>query len=252
MASLYERTDLYDLFDTERKYQQTIRHWETVFENRTIHSFLDVSIGTGSLTLPLAEMGVELYGSDLSETMLAKCADKAASKGLGVTLRQSDFRNVASVFDKTFDCVASTGNSLPHVPNGDVLVAIEQMSSLVASGGYLYLDTRNWDKILSERKRFWLYNPSFTEDTRINCVQVWDYHADMSMDFNILYSFEKDNRITETEVFTEHYYPIRREMVVQKLKELGYRDIRILCLPAFVEYEQVDLLDWYCVVAQKG
>ena len=32
---------------------------------------------------------------------------------------------------KQFDCVASTGNSLPHVNNDDVLTALEQMNSLV-------------------------------------------------------------------------------------------------------------------------
>ena len=47
---------------------------------------------------------------------------------------------------KQFDCVASTGNSLPHVNNDDVLTALEQMNSLVKKGGYLYLDTRNWEK----------------------------------------------------------------------------------------------------------
>lgn len=48
------------------------------------------------------------------------------------------------------------GNALPHVEDRDVRKTLEQMDSLVKEGGWLYLDTRNWDKILKERNRFFL------------------------------------------------------------------------------------------------
>ena len=71
MANLYDRADIYDLFENEEKYQAIKRHWAKILEGREIHTLLDVSIGTGSLTLPAAELGVTLYGSDLSGGMLA-------------------------------------------------------------------------------------------------------------------------------------------------------------------------------------
>lgn len=77
MASVYDRTDIYDLFDSPKKDAQTLSHWQTVFDGRPIRSALDVSIGTGSLTLPLGQLGVSLYGSDLSGSMLARCRKKA-------------------------------------------------------------------------------------------------------------------------------------------------------------------------------
>lgn len=43
---------------------------ERDFERKNVQTVLDVSIGTGNQTLPLAEMGIALYGSDLSEEML--------------------------------------------------------------------------------------------------------------------------------------------------------------------------------------
>lgn len=52
MASVYDRTDIYDLFDSPKKDAQTLSHWQAVFDGRPIRSALDVSIGTGSLTLP--------------------------------------------------------------------------------------------------------------------------------------------------------------------------------------------------------
>ena len=32
MASLYDRTDLYDAFETERKDRQTVQHWQKALE----------------------------------------------------------------------------------------------------------------------------------------------------------------------------------------------------------------------------
>lgn len=202
------------------------------------------------MTLPLAELGVSLYGSDLSEPMLAKCKEKAEKRGLHA-LRQSDFRELERNFGERFDCVASTGNSLPYVTNEEVVMVLEQMDALVKEGGYLYYDMRNWDKILRERKRFYLYNPVFLDDTRVNLIQVWDYHPDGSMTFHLLYTFEKENVIVRKEKFEEHYFPVKQKLLIDKLKKLGYQEIQIMCHPAYFEDVDMERADWYCVLARK-
>lgn len=284
MANLYDRADIYDIFDNEDRYRAYRRHWEIILRGKEISSLLDVSIGSGNVTLPLAELGISLCGSDLSGSMLENCARKAAERGFEIELKHSDFRNLSCWEGRKFDCVASTGNSLPHVENSDVLKTLEQMDSLVGEGGWLYFDIRNWDRILRERNRFYLYNPMLHNDTRINLVQVWDYHdavmKDASMDalkdaskdvlkdaskdipddisdnismtFNLLYTFEKENKIFQKEIFEEQYYPIKRDKILEKLKELGYKEIELMCFPAFFENVDVDKAEWYCVMAQKG
>lgn len=101
-------------------------------------------------------------------------------------------------------------------------------------------------------KRFYLYPPQFQDDVRINLVQVWDYFEDTAMDFHLLYTFERENKVFQTEEFTEHYFPVRRKLLLDKLEEMGYGDIQVMCHPAF--YENVDLsrVAWYCVLAKKG
>lgn len=251
MDKLYDRTDIYDLFDDESKYDAIRRHWELLCSEKEIRTFLDVSIGTGSLTLPLAEMGISLYGSDLSAPMLRRCKEKAEARALSVDLGQCDFRELTAHFKRRFDCVGSTGNSLPYVSNQEVLSVLEQMDKLVEDGGYLYFDMRNWDKILQEKPRFYLYNPVFLEDMRVNLIQVWDYNADDSMTFHLLYTFERDGKIFRKERFEEHYIPIKQEMLTDKLKQLGYTNIQILCHPAYLEKVDVKEADWYCVMAKK-
>ena len=250
MPSLYDRADIYDLIETDDRFDTYRQHWKCILQDVDIHSLLDVSIGSGNVTLPLAELGVELCGSDLSKAMLDNCRKKADRLGYAVKLQQSDFRDLRCWQDKKFDCVASTGNSLAHVTNSEVLDALAQMDSLVAEGGYLYIDNRNWDRILQERQRFYLYNPFFDGETRVNLMQVWDYLGDGSMIFNLLYTFEKNNRIFQKEIFEEHYYPLSRKLLLSGLAELGYQEVRQFCFPACFAWKAEDA-EWYCVLAKK-
>jgi len=252
MAGLYERTDIYDLLENESRYAEIKKHWQKVLEGKDIHTLLDVSIGTGNLTLPLCELGVLLSGSDLNKKMLEKCGQKAKNRGFFVELRQGDFRELTQIFEGkegTFDCVASTGNSLPYVTNADIVQVLEQMDRLIRKGGYLYFDMRNWDRILQERNRFYLYNPVFIGETRVNLIQVWDYHEE-SMTFHLLYTFEKNNCIVQQEKFEEQYYPVKRELLLNKLKEMGYQDIQLFCHPAHRD-GNAKKADWYTVIAKK-
>lgn len=250
MASLYDRADIYDLLENEKRYTIVKKHWEGMLAGKSVHTFLDVSIGSGNLTLPILDMGIELYGSDLSEAMLERCRKKAEARGCKIDLRVSDFRELTKNFSERFDWVASTGNSLAYVKNNEVLGVLEQMDALTAPGGFLYFDLRNWDKIVKTKQRFYLYNPAFVNDTRVNLVQVWDYCPDGSVDFNLLYTFEQNNRIQQKETFCEHYYPVPRKLLVNKLNAMGYRDIEIETFPAqFGKFS--DDADWYCVMARK-
>lgn len=252
MGKLYERDDIYDLLESESRDKITQKHYETVFAGKQIRTLLDVSIGTGSMTLPLANLGIHLSGSDLSSRMLQRCQKKCDCRNIPIALKCGDFRNVAKLFQEQFDCVASTGNSLGYVSNDDVLQTLEQMDALVKKGGYIYLDLRNWDMIMQKKPRYYLYNPVFIDNTRVNLMQFWDYLPDGSVDFNLLYTFEQNNRIVQKEHFIEHYLPIKHQLLIDKLNELGYHTIETMLMPAHFGSFDPNTSDWYCIIAQKA
>lgn len=251
MAKLYDRAEIYDLMESESRYKAFMDHWAKVLEGKNVHTLLDISIGSGSVTIPLLDLGIELSGSDLSEAMLLRCKKKIIDRGFEADLRVCDFRKLTKNFKEHFDCVASTGNSLAYVTNTEVLEVLEQMDQLIVSGGYLYFDLRNWDYVVKSKQRFYTYNPIFVDDTRINLVQCWDHNTDETVDFNLLYTFEKDNRIFQKEIFQEHYHPVSQKLLLDKLSAMGYTDVEIRRFPIQAgEYSEE--CDWYCVMAKKG
>ena len=251
MSKLYDRADIYDLIESEKRTEITRKDWKQFLGNRPIRTFLDVSIGTGSMTLPLQELGITVYGSDLSESMLSGCKAKAIAKQKPAELHCSDFRDLSCWRGRLFDCVASTGNALGYVSNDDVIKTLRQMDTLVKPGGYLCFDSRNWEKIQRERQRFYLYNPFFRDETRINLVQVWDHHPDGSITFNLLYTCERECRIVQKEIFEEHYHPFRLEMILHTLSEMNYGNIEIRPVPCETAETDPDRMDWYRLIVQK-
>lgn len=252
MGSLYDRADIYDLGYTESMRDAIREHWRIALKDADVRSILDVSIGSGALTLPLHDLGYSLTGSDLSDTMLAKCRANADSRGILIDLRQSDFRQVHETFEgSSFDCVMSTGNSLPYVSNADIPAALSSMDALVRPGGYLYLDSRNWDRILATRQRFYFYRPQMLDGgTRMDRFQVWDYNPDGSMTFNLVFTFEKDGAVTQREIFEERYHPTPRAVFEDALTAMGYEILSVRNHPAQCPLP-VEEFDWYCILAQK-
>ena len=125
------------------------------------------------------------------------------------------------------------------------------MDSLVRSGGYLCLDSRNWEKIQREKQRFYPYQPFFHNGTRVNLVQVWDHNQDGSITFNLLYAFEQNEKIVQKEIFEEHYHPFTLKLVEDKLSDLGYVHLYLQSVPCDNSEIDFDKIDWYRIIAQK-
>lgn len=251
MSQLYDRAEIYDLIESEKRTEIIRGDWQQFLGDRKIRSLLDVSIGTGGMTLPLQELGIAICGSDLSEAMLARCGMKAAAKNKPIELNCSDFRDLSCWEDRLFDCVVSTGNALGYVSNEDVLLALGKMDAHVRPGGYLCFDSRNWEKIQREKQRFYLYPPFFHDGTRVNLVQVWDHNADGSITFNLLYTFEQNEKIVQKEIFEEHYHPFPLRIVTEKLAQLGYEELSLRPFPCSIPETDFTKMEWYRLIARK-
>ncbi|MGI5894604.1 MAG: class I SAM-dependent methyltransferase [Candidatus Merdivicinus sp.] len=251
MADLYEYPDIYDERFSEKANTAYREHYQKMFDGCEITDILDCSFGTGNLTFELCELGYQVSGSDLSPVMLKKAEEKAKEKGFAVDLTCCDFRELTKHFSKQFSCVMSTGNALAHVNNEDVVQTLREMDKLVKPGGYLYLDSRNWDLVLERRGRFAFGSPFIRPDgVRINYVQLWDYHEDGTITIHILNAYEENGRITGQQVFDEHLTPFSFALVESALKEMGYQDLMVKPLPYFRDMDFKEI-GWYCLRARK-
>ena len=101
---------------------------------------LDVGVGTGFLSLPLAELGHDVVGVDLSEGMLSAARKKAKERGLNLDLRIGD-AEALDLEDESFDAVISRW-VLWTLPNPEK--AVREWRRVVNPGGKVYAFTTNF------------------------------------------------------------------------------------------------------------
>jgi ubiquinone/menaquinone biosynthesis C-methylase UbiE len=246
----YDFPDVYDLFFTEQFHADCLKFFKELFAKKKYKDFLDCSVGTGQMAIPLAQIGYSVTGTDINAKMIKKATQNFARNKLFANLSVCDFAELKSKLKTEFDVVMCSGNSLGHAPNEQILNVIRSMDAVVRPGGMLYIDSKNWDNILNKKQRFYLFNPIIRDRGRVNYIQVWDYRKNGSIVFNYLIFEEVDNKIVSKRQFYEIYHPFNLKLITDYLAELNYTNINI-CKLGDTSVTDIDKIDWYALTAEK-
>ena len=246
----YDVPEAYDLFYNDSYTAQTKAFFGELFAGRHLRNVLDCTCGTGQMSLPLAQMGLQVTCTDVNPHMLRRARQNFAAQGAMATFERADVVTLAGQVRGPFDAVLATGNSLGHVRPDKLETALRQMDAALKPGGLLYFDTLNWDVVLERQQRFYLFNPLVRDKGRVNYIQVWDYNRDDSMTFNFLIFEEIENKIVSKRQFYVVYYPFLRQRVIDILQQMGYEDIKLCKLGEPAEHDVTEA-NWYALTAQK-
>lgn len=263
--NLYDTSALFNQNMAKGKQDKFLDFYREVFSEYDITTIHDCSIGAGGTTLPLAKLGYKVSGSDLSETLLTRANEHFKDAGYNVELFTSDFRNLDKALEGTCDCIISTGNSLPHINNQDVESFIKSISTKINENGFLFIDIRNWDKILTEKPIFAARDPFvMTNEEHTSLYQIWNWHDDQSVDFIFATSTDKNGKHEKTSLtFAPTYYPLKYTDYEKMLNDYGFEvkrcfDVDHLWLGSHdEEHKTGDFekdfynINWYAVLAQK-
>ncbi|WP_449349827.1 class I SAM-dependent methyltransferase [Streptomyces shaanxiensis] len=102
---------------------------------------LDMGCGTGRFTVPMAELGADVTGLDLSRAMLDMARDKLSAQGLEADLREGDMAALPFP-DESFDVVTSM-LALMHIPLQDRPAVFAEVRRVLRPGGRMLLGVKN-------------------------------------------------------------------------------------------------------------
>lgn len=201
---------------------------------------MDTACGTGHHAIALANIGFQMFGSDLYPEMVSLADANAKAAGEKVTFRTAGFGSINETFRQPgeFDAVLCLGNSLPHVASEqDLKKALQDFNELLRSGGLLLLQMRNFDLVMGEKKR-WMEPQTLKEGTtEWLFIRFYDFEADGKIQFNILSLHRKPNAPWHTQLTSTMLLPIYSEELKAELGTLGFRDIRLYGNFAAAPYE---------------
>jgi SAM-dependent methyltransferase len=125
-AELYDYPDVYDALLPVGAHLPLYRD---LARNQS-GAVLELACGTGLLTVPIAQTGLDTVGLDRSRAMLSVARDRARAAGASVTFVEGDMRHFA--FDRTFELIFVARNSLLHLHSTADLIAV-----MTAAGRHL-------------------------------------------------------------------------------------------------------------------
>ena len=210
-------------------------------------NILDCACGTGVHLVFFAKMGFKISGSDISSGMLDQAKKNLKTYGVKSDLKICDFRLLERKYKKeSFDSVVCLGNSLPHLfGKKNVIKALKSMRGILKKGGKLIISLRNYDKLISQKKKYDLID----KDDNI-FLYIYEYLPNKLV-FNIITSI-KDNKKIQFKTFRTEYNPILKKDLENYLLEAGFKDILFFGFNEKTKYTlDIKNDDHYFVVAER-
>jgi SAM-dependent methyltransferase len=114
---------------------------------------LDAACGTGVDAAVLARRGFTVWAADGSEAMVGGAAGRFRRERLAIPLLHCRWTDLPAATGERFDVVLCVGNSLVHAADRDAMVeALTGLRRMARPGGYVVVDSRNWEKLHAERQ----------------------------------------------------------------------------------------------------
>jgi SAM-dependent methyltransferase len=138
------RSELYDqMVDWPRRLANEAPFYRKLFDQHGVRRLLDCACGTGHHAAMFAQWGLSVVGTDLSETMIARCQEQHGQHSRLRWLARS-FENLQDL-GEPFDAVICVGNSLALAGAEQTCRnALRSMMRALRSGGLLMIHVLNF------------------------------------------------------------------------------------------------------------
>ncbi len=141
MADIYEDARLYDALGAQHFGGNDLAYWHQQC-TKYGSPVLELACGSGRLTVPLAEAGLDIEGLDISPPMLALAREKSDARGLKLPWHLGDMADFT--VDRKFSFIFLPNNSVAHLLGWlDLVSCLNCVERHLKSDGRFALDYFN-------------------------------------------------------------------------------------------------------------
>ncbi len=199
-----------------------------LLQSHAARCVLDVAGGTGQHAIALAAAGYEVTMADLSEGMVAQAQRSAAQAGVNLRTVSAGFGELERKVGGQYDAILCLGNSLPHaLTNAALDDALADMVRVLAPGGVVVIQTRNFDRVLARRERFMPPQEHRTGDAEWLFFRFYDDQEPL-LRFNVVRLQRVGDAPWSARVDATLLRPWRYDDVVTSLQRAGLASISAL------------------------
>lgn len=216
-ASVYDRL----MADVDYKAWAAFYHALMERYGLTRGKVCECACGTGSLTIPLARLGYQMTGVDLSQDMLFEASQKARKEGVGIPFVKQDMRQLH--LHRHMDAVLCTNDGLNYLKDGEEMTQFFRAAyDTLREGGVLALDVSTPYKLQH------VLGNHFIGDETEDIAYLWQnkYHpAQQCVELNLaIFVRQQDETYTRIGEYQKQYAHEAAE-IFDLLKTVGFEKI---------------------------
>ena len=189
---------------------------------------LDAACGTGVDAAVLARRGFTVWAADGSAAMAEEAAARFRRERLAIPLLHSRWADLPTATGERFDVVLCVGNSLVHAAGRDAMVqALTGLRRMARPGGYVVIDSRNWEKLHAERQIVQVADRLVTRGERRCLVfYAWEIPDRLGDEHiaHLVFAFETGGRI-EPHEYQITFRPFTISELRERLELAGLREV---------------------------
>jgi SAM-dependent methyltransferase len=189
---------------------------------------LDAACGTGVDAAVLARRGFTVWAADGSEAMAEEAAARFRRERLAIPLLRSRWEDLPATTSERFDVVLCVGNSLVHaVGRKSMVQALTGLRRVARPGGYVVVDSRNWEKLHAERQIIQVADRLVTRGGRRCLVfYAWEVpdHLGEEHIAHLVFVFENGDQI-EPHEYQITFRPFTVSELRERLELAGLREV---------------------------
>lgn len=200
---------------------------------------LDCTCGIGTQALPLALIGYDVTGTDVSSAAVERAGAEALARGIEVDLRVADLRDLRRHVNGRFDVVISCDNALPHLlTDDDLLAALRNVRECLRPKGLMLASLRDYDALRRDRPPGIPITVHGDRGTRHASSQAWRWAEDGDyVDIELFTLAETPPGEWRGASGSTRYRALRRATLHELLASAGFIAIE-WCMPDVSGYYQ--------------
>ena len=189
---------------------------------------LDAACGTGVDAAVLARRGFTVWAADGSDAMVEVAAARFRRERLAIPVMHAAWADLPGATAERFDVVLCIGNSLVHAAGVDAMVeALTGLRQMARPGGHVVIDSRNWEKLHTERQIVQVAERVVTREGR-RCVVLYAWEMPECLHdehtAHMVFVFENGEQV-EAHEHTIAFQPFTIGELRERLELAGLREI---------------------------
>lgn len=231
MEAYHALADSYDRLTNDVDYEQVVDFYRQILAREGVcpRTAVDLACGTGSVTLLLARMGLQVTGVDMSEEMLTVASQKARELPNPPLFVHQKLQRLW--LPRGVDLAVCALDSLDYILNPtDCAEAIRRVYRVLNPGGIFIFDVNTPEKLRSMDGQVFL-----DEDADVFCVWRGEFDEETNVCSYGMDLFQRNGNNWRRNFEEHREYAYSREQLTAFLRQSGFRDIAVYGNRRFAE-----------------